>query len=162
MTPKDAICNTLDMSEMIVGAYTSDLSDAELLVRPVPGMNHIAWQIGHLIESERGMVEILRPGTSPALPAGFAEAHSKEAASSDDPAKFHKLAEYQALWKAQREATKKVVDSFSDSELDNADANLPSYAPTVGALLNMTGIHVLMHSGQFVAVRRLLGKPVTI
>lgn len=162
MSPKDAIRNTIDMSEMIAGAYTSDLADTDLLVRPVPGMNHIAWQIGHLIASERQMMEMLQPGASPALPEGFAEAHSKETAASDDPPKFHKLAEYQALWKAQREATRKILDSYSDTDLDQGGEKLPSYAPTVGALLNMTGVHVLMHSGQFVAVRRQLGKPVTI
>ena len=36
--------------------YLSDLTDADLLVRPVPGANHIAWQLGHLIQAENWMV----------------------------------------------------------------------------------------------------------
>lgn len=163
MSPKDVIRNSMGLSEQILGAYLSDLSDADILTRPVPGMNHIAWQLGHLIASEQGSIEALRPGLSPALPAGFAEAHSKEGAASDDPGHFHKLVEYQELMKAQRAATMKCLEEMPESELDVADAEkLPPYAPTVGALLNMIGVHVLMHSGQFVAVRRMLGKPVTI
>lgn len=162
MTTKDTIRNTLEMSDMILGAYTGDLSDSDLLVRPVPGMNHIAWQWGHLISSERGMMEALRPGTCPALPEGFEEAHGREGAASDDPARFQSLARYQELWKAQRDATRSIIDAVPDADLDTTNETLPSYAPTPGKLLNMTGVHALMHVGQFVAVRRLLGKPVAI
>ncbi len=34
--------------------------------------------------------------------------------------------------------------------------------PTLGAVLLLAGSHVLMHSGQFVSVRRKLGKPIAI
>ena len=39
---------TIRSYELIL-LLVSDLSDAELLVRPVPQANHIAWQLGHLI-----------------------------------------------------------------------------------------------------------------
>jgi hypothetical protein len=35
-----------------------------------------------------------------------------------------------------------------------------AYAPTVGAALTMLGAHPMMHAGQFVTVRRKLGKPI--
>jgi hypothetical protein len=162
MNAKDAIRNTLATSDMIVNAYVGDLEDSDLLVRPVPGMNHIAWQVGHLIASERGMIELLQPGTSPALPEGFEALHSKDGAKSDDGSKFLTRDGYLALWKAQRDATRAAIDAVPDADLDSAKEGLPPYAPTVGALLNMTGVHTLMHVGQFVAVRRLLNKPVTI
>ena len=59
MSPKDALRLSIGMSEYIVNAYINDLDDAELLIRPVPGMNHIAWQLGHLIASERNFVEMV-------------------------------------------------------------------------------------------------------
>ncbi len=162
MQTKDAIAHTLNSSDMIVNAYISDLNDAELLVRPVEGMNHIAWQLGHLIGAERHFVELIQPGSSPALPEGFSENHGRESNTSDDPTKFLPRARYQDLWKAQREATKAVLVSLSDADFDRADPGFPPFAPTVGALLNMCGVHPLMHAGQFVAVRRKLDKPVTI
>jgi hypothetical protein len=33
------------------------------------------------------------------------------------------------------------------------------YAPTVGIVLMLLGSHGLMHAGQFVPIRRKLGKP---
>lgn len=163
MSPKDALKLGIGMSDMIIGTYIGDLADADLLVRPVPGMNHIAWQLGHLISAERNFMEKLMPGASPPLPDGFDAAHSKETAQIDDPSKFLPLAKYQELWKAQRAATLAVLESFPESDLDQTDPEkYPPFAPTPAALLAMSGTHALMHCGQFVAVRRQLGKPVTI
>jgi DinB superfamily len=163
MSPKDALKLGIGMSDFIINAYIGDLSDADLLIRPVPGMNHIAWQLGHLISAEHRFVEMVSPGSCPPLPEGFDAAHSKETAKVDDPSKFLPLAKYQELWKAQRAATLAVLDGYPEANLDKADPDkYPPFAPTVAALLAMSGTHALMHCGQFVAVRRQLGKPVTI
>ncbi len=160
MQAKDVIKSTIESSDMILGAYLDGLSDADLLVRPVPGMNPIAWQIGHCISAERGMVEEVRPGTCPPLPEGFDEAHSTDAAKKGEFSGMLPLSEYLTLAKAQRAASLKVIDSLSDSDLEAPTGK--DYAPNVAAMMNMLGVHVLMHLGQFVAVRRSLGKPVSI
>jgi hypothetical protein len=162
MHSKDAIRQSLNASDMIADAYLKDLGDADLLVRPVEGMNHMAWQLGHLIGSERNMVEMVKPGSCPPLPEGFDEGHGRQSFTEDDPAKFYGAARYHELRKAQRAATLKVLDEIDESELDRTDPKFPQFAPTCGALLNMAGHHVLMHVGQWVAVRKKLGKPVSI
>ena len=91
-------------------------------------MNHIAWQLGHLISGERHFAELISPGSCPALPEGFDEAHSKEAAKGDDPSKFRTLAEYQSLWKDQRAATLAVLDAVPDADLEKADPD--KFPPT--------------------------------
>lgn len=160
MQAKDVILSTIASSDQILGAYLDGLSDADILVMPVEGMNPIAWQIGHLIASERGMVEQIRPGVSPALPVGFDEAYSTDAAKKREFSGMLPLADYLALAKTQRAASLQVIESLSDADLDAATGT--DYAPNVAALMNMVGVHVLMHLGQFVAVRRALGKPVMI
>ncbi len=125
-------------------------------------MNHIAWQLGHLIGSERHFVDMIQPGACPPLPEDFEAGHSRNASSEDDPAKFYTREKYQALWKAQRDATRKVLESQSDGDLDRKDDRFPPFAPTAGQILALCGTHALMHSGQFVAVRRLLCKPYTM
>src|SRR5207249_4210862 len=109
-------------------------SDADLLVRPVPGANHIAWQLGHLIASERGLAKQV-PGTSyPPFPAGFEERHAKETSASD--AGFLTKAEYVAQFDATRQATLAAVERLSDADLDRAtEGPVAKYAPTVGMLL---------------------------
>ncbi len=162
MSAKNMIRSSIQSSEFIINAYTDGLSDRDLLVRAVPGMNHIAWQLGHLIVAENQIANLVQPGSSPALPEGFAEAYTRETTKIDDPSKFHTLAEYQSIWKTQRAATLAVFDAVPESDYGRTDEKFPQWAKTVGELLVLVGNHPLMHAGQFVAVRRLLDKPVAI
>jgi hypothetical protein len=163
MNAKDVILHNFGMADHIVNAYLGDLSDADLLLRPVEGQNHIAWQLGHLISSERMMVEGVKAGSCPPLPAGFDEAHNKEASTSSDTKGFLTKQRYLDLYNTQRAATKAVIQSLSDADLDQpGPERMRQIAPTVGALFGLAGQHVLMHVGQFVSVRKKLKKPVTI
>ena len=163
MNAKDALLQSFNMGDMIVGAYLADLSDSDLLIRPIEGQNHIAWQLGHLISTERAMVEGIKPGSSPSLPEGLEEAHNREAAAIDDPSKFLPKQRYLDLGKAQRAATLSVLESLGDADLDApSPERVRKMAPTVGATFGLLGHHVLMHVGQFVSVRRKLKKPVSI
>lgn len=163
MHSKDAIRQTLDMGDMILSKYVEDLSDADLKIRPLDGMNPIAWQLGHLVAAERGMVEGIKPGSCPPLPEGFDQLHGRENTTNLDPAQLRTKAEYLSLLKAQREATKKVLDGLDDAALDGeAHERVRRLAPTVGATFVLIGNHTLMHVGQFVAVRRKLNKGIAI
>lgn len=164
MNAKDAIRGSLDGSDRLILTYISDFEDSELLVRPLEGMNHIAWQLGHLILTERMVVDSIKPGSCPALPENFEEGHGRQCFTIDDPAKFLPRAEYERLWKAQREATRKVLDVLTDEELSEPPAmeRLRQFVPTNGAAIAFMGSHATMHAGQFIATRRKLNKPVLI
>ncbi len=45
MTAKDIIKHTIDMSHYVLTGYIGDLSDEDLMIRPAPGTNHLAWQL---------------------------------------------------------------------------------------------------------------------
>src|SRR2546428_2066869 len=109
MNAKDAIKHSLKSTQNMLEMYLSDLSDADFLVRPVPGANHIAWQVGHLIKSEREMVEEAFPGSMPALPAGFAEKDTPETSTLDSPGAFHPKSVLMSLAEEQRAATLKAL-----------------------------------------------------
>jgi hypothetical protein len=160
MNAREAIRSSIEMSGFISTMYLDGLSDAELLIRPVPGMNHIAWQLGHLIISENQMVEKTVPGSMPALPAGFAEKHTKETAPSDDPKAFCTKDQYVELMQTQRAATLAALAKLSDADLDrDAPEEFREYAKRVADVFNTQSAHWLMHAGQWVAVRRKLGRP---
>lgn len=163
MHSKDVIRHTLGMADHLLGAYTGDLTNEEIFLQPVSGMNHIAWQIGHLITSERDMAEMIKPGSSPALPEGFAEVHSRTDTKGTSPDQFLTKEAYLELYKAQRAATNAILDSISDEGLATATKDgYAQIAPNFAALLNLIGQHYLMHLGQFVAVRRAANKPIAV
>jgi hypothetical protein len=160
MGPKDVIRKTLDMSDYILKSYVKDISDEELRLVPVEGMHPIALQLGHLICVEKWLLDKVEPGILRALPDGFEAAHDIKTAN-DDLSRFATKNEYVRLWDEHMAATIATLDSVKESELDdNRDGKLPQFAPTVGMVLNMVGVHALSHVGQFVAVRRLLKKPI--
>jgi len=159
MNAKEVIRQVIELSHMVTRFYVDDLTDAELVVRSVPGTNHIAWQLGHLIGGTHEMLKGLGHEV-PALPDGFAAAHGKEAATSDDPARFRKQAEYLVLVDQVKAASLAAVDATPENGLDQPGPDsMREYAPTVASVLTLLGTHWLMHAGQFVPIRRKLGKP---
>lgn len=149
---------SIEMGHTLTRAYVQDLTDAELLVRSVPGSNHIAWQLGHMIGSIRGMLGALGR-EAPALPDGFEAAYKKETAACDDPARFATKDKYLALLDQMKAASLTAVEATSDSELDlPGPESMREYCPTKGSVLMLLGTHLIMHAGQFVPIRRKLGK----
>jgi hypothetical protein len=155
---REALASTKD----ILNWYLGDLSDADLLVRPAPGANHIAWQMGHLIHAERGMIAAELPGTPyPELPAGFLEQHGKDTAAQDPPKGFGTKDEYLSLFNKVRQTTIDALNKLSDADLDKpTTGRMAKFAPKLGRLFLLQANHTLMHGGQFSVVRRKLGKPV--
>jgi hypothetical protein len=163
MTVKDAIKSVFNSNFNMLSQYVSDLTDAELLIRPVPGANHVAWQLGHLIASECRMLATIPGGVSPELPAGFAERHSKETAGVEPPKGFLTKAEYLALFKKVREQTLAKLDKLPEADLDKPNTGpMAKFCPTLGLLFLLAANHQMMHAGQFVVLRRKLGKPILI
>jgi hypothetical protein len=160
MNVREAIKLSYAMPDHICRSYLGDLKDSDLLVRPVPGANHIAWQLGHLITSEHGMIEMVCPGSSPPLPAGFAEKHNKTTATSDDPKAFYKKDEYLKLYDQVRAGTIKALDTVKETDFDKpAPEKFREFVPTIASLFLMQPEHWLMHAGQWAVVRRKVGKP---
>lgn len=163
MNAKDVLKMQMDLGLFVLKQYISDLSDADLMRRPGKGSNHLAWQIGHLISSEAGLAKAVSPDAESVLPAGFAEQHSKEMVGNDDAAKFRSKQEYVDLFDRQRAATLAALEKLSEADLDRpSPENLRKRFPTVGHVLGLIAAHPLMHAGQFVTIRRELGKPVLI
>lgn len=163
MDAKQALKMGIEMAEMVCNSYVGDLSDDELMKRPHAGCNHLKWQLGHLISSEHQMMAGMFPEVMPALPDGFADRYSKDAAASDDPAAFDSKDELMRVYKEQRAGTLAALDKCPVEDLDNpGPESMRDFAPTVGAVISMQGSHWLMHAGQWVPIRREAGKDIVI
>lgn len=148
------------LAEMVCLSYVNDLSDADLMVRPAPGCNHIKWQLGHLIHSEHQMLEELFPGRMPALPDGFAARYSKDRAASDDPAAFDSKERLLETYRTQRAAALGLLEEMTPGDFARPTTErIQSYAPTLAAAFSLLGSHWMMHCGQWAVVRRKLGHP---
>jgi hypothetical protein len=162
MTAVQAISAAIQSSTNWVEAYLADFSDADLLVRPLPNANHVAWQLGNVIAGDPFLVQTQFPDAPfPKLPDGFLELHSSGGAGKDSDPGFLTKQGYLSLLKEGREATLTALNKLSDADLDQAaHANLQFAGPTVADAFQFIATHTLMHLGQFTVIRRKLGKPV--
>lgn len=159
MRPRQLIRDHLQVNHELFADALRDLSEHDLIRRPVPGANHAKWQLGHLIASDHN--SLMAIGTRvPELPARFVERHSKVAAGVDDPAQFESIDRYLELMARQHAAALARLDELSDADLDQpGPESTREYMPTVASVFMMIGLHWMMHYGQITVLRRLLGKP---
>lgn len=163
MDTKDSIRSAMRVSDEVLMAYLSDLQDQDLLTRPNPSCNHLAWQLGHLIISESRLLQSVCPGKGLDLPAEFVEAHSKDSSGSDEESAFLSKDEYLSLYGDTRNATRAALGDFPEVNFDQPSPDpFLSRFPTLGDLFMLIAMHPLMHAGQFVVARRVIGKPVLI
>jgi hypothetical protein len=159
-TATDEIETPMERPAEFEGRSLTDITPAEMLLRPVPEANHIAWQFGHLILSERHLVEAASPGSMPPLPEGFAQRHGKEAATSDKPGDFLSKEDYFRTAKEIRAGTLQVLEKLSADDFDKpATGRVPPFVKRVGDCFTMIGPHWAAHTGQWVVLRRKLGRP---
>lgn len=159
MNAKDAARTIMNAADFMVDSYLSDITPEEMMVRPAPGANHLAWQLGHLISAETRLVEAAAPGTMPKLPEGFAEKHNKDTAASDNPADFLSKEEYLKLAKTVRAGTLKSLEGVSEADLSKpVSGRLPPWIKTGGDCFMTAGGHWMLHAGQWVVLRRQLGR----
>ncbi len=160
MDAVEVLSQSLTTADGISGAYLQDLTDGELLVRPLPDANHIAWQLGHLIATEHSMLERAFPGCMPGLPDDFSERHAGETAREDAAEAFLSKQAYLDLFQQQRAATRALLEGLTAADLDAAaPEELRGLCKTVADVFAMQAAHWLMHAGQWAVIRRKLGRP---
>src|SRR5438046_2446323 len=119
MGPKDMIRRVAQSNDAVVNAYLADFSDTDLLVRPVEQAHHVAWQLGHLIQSEQSLLKTAAPSALPIeLPAGWDKQYTAETAGVNPPAGFATKAEYLALYQRSRANVMKALADFPDADFD--------------------------------------------
>ena len=163
MGPKDVIRKTLDMSDFIIKSYLSDLSDADLQLRT--GRRH-APDRASARPPDRSRADVRGDGQTRRsrrpCPTGSQEAHDLKNAAERRLEVFATKDEYIKLWDAQRAATKAVLETACRRRIWRIlrAENCPRLLRPSAHVFNMAGVHALNHSGQFVAVRRMLKKPI--
>ena len=162
MTASEVVIASLESTLATLEMFVADFTDAELLVRPVPGANHAAWQLGNIICGEPYFVTAEFPEvTFPELPAGFLELHGSKGADVDTSAGFLTKDGYLKLLREYRTITMATVRKLTDADLGRPSCEAMQWAgPTLAHVFLFDANHTLMHAGQFSVIRRKLGKPI--
>jgi len=159
----DILIHNLNRSLEMLKSTLADFTDEEMLTRPCAGANHPLWQIGHLCVAETFMINSIKPGAMPELPAGFFEKfeNNKKTNLVDDPKQLATKQQVVDLLTRTRQATIAFVKTVSAAELEKpAPERFIKNFATVADLLMLPSSHFIMHMGQIQVARRKLGKPI--
>jgi hypothetical protein len=152
----------LNITYELANLLLSDFSDNDLLVRPVPKANRIAWELGHWIIREYRLIGSQNLGMNfPQLPVGFEQQHSDATAGQEPPVGFFSKTEYTDILAAIHQATTAALARLSDTDLDapvSGEARV--WWLTLGELFAQAIYMRGAQLGQLTIARRQLGKPV--
>ncbi len=162
MTAIELLVVELNSSAQMVKMTLGDFTDAEMMVRPAPGANHPLWQLGHLTGSEAYMMNQVKPGAMPELPAGFDDRFDNKNNKSDAPKSYGATRqELLDTFAKVRAGTIALIQSLKPEDLDKPSPNtFGGMCSTIGSLLSLVSSHTVMHLGQMQVARRKVGKPV--
>ena len=160
MTPTELMADVVARNGEILKMTLADFTDEQMLARPVPGANHAAWQVGHLLGSAANMLKEIAPGVIPAAVAELGAKYNGKTAHIDDPAYYPSKTDLLEAFSQAYDAIAQWIKSLKPEDLDRPTPGpFADFAPTTGHLVLMAASHIMMHVGQLQVIRRKLGKP---
>jgi hypothetical protein len=153
----------LEISHQWFMALMTDAQDLLVTTPTSKGGNHPLWVMGHLAHSEAGLVNGFILGKPNPL-AEWDDLFGTGSQPVRDASKYPSMAELRSEFDKARAETLKVLDGFTDADLESpsqAPEELKSMFGTIGQCFTALGLHVTFHTGEVADVRRAAGrKPV--
>jgi uncharacterized damage-inducible protein DinB len=164
MNLHDFMVAQIEAAREMTLSQINDFADDELLVQPCPGGNHPLWLLGHIANSEDGLIlsfckgENVLPGSYFKL---FGIGSTPQTAASAYPSRDEILAGMEEAHAAAID----YVGGVSPEELDRPPHGLDRLRPEAQELFHSRGacilhhaLHEANHAGQMAVLRRILGK----
>ncbi len=157
----DLLINRLESSRGWTCGLLEDIEASDWFFQPAPGVQHVAWQVGHLASSQVTLVHARCFGKTPTdhIPARFKVLFGKGSSPDDDPSLYPAPTEIRRVFDAVHSEVLELVRSISPDELDRPTAGDPHPMFTnKGQCIAMVSLHESFHAGQIALTRRILGK----
>ena len=158
-TVNETIVAGLRTSEVLFRRFTADLKPTEWHYQPVPGVNTVAWLVGHLVLVEHRRAVALHATDLPELPAGFEGRYTATRQTAVSQTDLDSSTVLTRLFHEVRGRLVAAVVVAPASLLAEPLATPNSLFATVGESVLFMGQHAALHLGQITVIRRLLGYP---
>lgn len=131
--------------------------------QPAEGINHVAWQVGHLAMAQYGLALYRQRGRQEfdreLIPREFLRMFAKDSNPSIDLEMRPDPTEIRDVFDRVHQQVLKELESYPLEELETPmDLPYVGFSNKLGSLL-MSAHHEMLHAGQIGMLRRLLGKP---
>lgn len=146
----------------ITKSFLEGLTPDEWFWQPGPGMNHVAWHVGHLAFAQYFLcLKRVRDRTEAdesLISTDFLKRYKRDSTPSPDPGENFTVEEILRTFNGVYEVSLKELAERTDKELEvPTSPPHPMFTSKLGAI-EWCSLHELMHCGQIVLLRRLMGK----
>ncbi|MCH2609470.1 MAG: DinB family protein [Pirellulales bacterium] len=140
-----------------------DIDQSEWFRQPQTGLNHIAWQVGHLAMAMYGLVLFRQRGRVEEdldlMSSTFRKKFSRGSTPADSADDYPPISEILEVLNRVYDRALEYLDDYPLEQLnDPVDEPYAAYATKLGCVI-FCAHHEMLHAGQIGMLRRLLGKP---
>lgn len=166
MTPEqaraacDAGMHSMGTTRWLMMRAIENLAPAHWMHQVAPGTNHIMFNVGHIAQSELGLLQ-MAGGSSRAVPASYKALFDQGCRPSADASGYPDPAEVVDVLQRVRTDLVAHLRALPGERLLEAPALdiLVQVAPTLAHLPGFIALHEGTHAGQVLLIRRALGLP---
>lgn len=158
----ELLVNRLETARGWTCSLLEDIEASEWFHAPAPGLQHVAWQIGHLASSQVTLIHGRCFDKTPSdhIPARFRELFGKGSRPVADPSAYPAPTDIRRVFDRIHSEALELVKSISVDELERPASGDPHpMFITKGQCIAMVAMHESFHAGQIALTRRILGKP---
>jgi uncharacterized damage-inducible protein DinB len=142
--------------------FLKDLSPDEWFRQPSEGVTHIAWQAGHVASSQYALCLVRTRGAlaedEQLIPEAFRKRYGRGSTPDPNPEANASAEELLATLDAVAARSEEELRGFVDADLDlPMDKPHPMFSTNLGAV-EFCPYHEILHIGQVVLLRRLIGR----
>lgn len=161
MTTIDLLIERLIAARRWTTSLLADFEESRWFDCPAPGIQHIAWQVGHIAASQAVLIHnrCFNIPMAEAVPASFTQQFGRGSKPVGDPAAYPPISEIRRMFDGMQADCLKRVRQMTESDLE-----LPAFGDPHpmfakrGEAVGMAAMHEAFHAGQIALTRRLFGK----
>lgn len=161
MKTTDLLIERLAAARRWTTTLLEDIEETRWFESPAPGIQHIAWQVGHVAASQAVLIHnrCLNIPVAQVVPESITKQFGRGSKPVGDPAAYPPLAEIRGLFDGVQADCLARIRQMTESDID-----LPAYGDPHpmfakrGEAVAMAVMHEAFHAGQIALTRRLFGK----
>lgn len=156
------ILDDLQQARVYASDMLSHVDDSIWFRQPAAGINHIAWQVGHMTIAQYGLclkrIRGVRPDDDLLLPAAeYGRLFGKGSVPSPNADGYPAPADIRAAFDRVHQQVLQEVAGLDESVLEEPAGPPHPMFTTKGGALRFSAKHEMLHVGQIGLLRRLLG-----
>lgn len=161
MTTIELLIERLVAARRWTNSLLADIEASRWFECPAPGVQHIAWQVGHIAASQAVLIHnrCLNIPVAEAVPESFTRQFGRGSKPVSDAAAYPPIPEVRQIYDDLQADCLSRIRQMTESDL-----NLPAYGDPHpmfarrGEAVGMAIMHEAFHAGQIALTRRLFGK----